>query len=129
MTFQEILPEFLKGSKIRRNDWSKDVYIYIDDCSDILNHSNLFYRIDGIDLSSSDWELYTEKCFDWNKAYELMKDGKKVRRKKWNKLDTESIFIKDNFFLKKYDELYGFYTVHDLTPKDLEAKDWYLVED
>lgn len=65
MTFQEILPEFLKGSKIRRNDWSKDVYIYIDDCSDILNHSNLFYRIDGIDLSSSDWELYTEKCFDW----------------------------------------------------------------
>lgn len=75
MTFQEILPEFLKGSKIRRNDWGKDVYIYIndDDDFDILNHSNLFYRIDGIDLSSSDWELYTEKSFDWDEVFKLLK--------------------------------------------------------
>lgn len=132
MKFQEILEYAEKGEKIRREDWRNEkFYIHFSrEYEFFLDFAERKISLSLEDYKADDWEIYKDKkvkYFDWNKAYELMKEGKKVRRKKWNKLDTESIFIKDNFFLKKYDEHYGFYTVHDLTPEDLEAKDWYLV--
>lgn len=129
MTFQEVLKLLSEGKRVRRKKWeTPDDYLIFSKEKHLVKISSLTPFITEEDINANDWELYT-KYFNFYSAYSLMKDGKKVRRKKWNKLDTESIFIKDNFFLKKYDEHYGFYTVHDLTPEDLEAKDWYIVEE
>lgn len=61
---EEILPEFRKGAKIRRKNWDKDRYIY-------LNHCFIFSKEDGCEyllgphIMANDWELYQEPI-DWD---------------------------------------------------------------
>lgn len=64
--------------------------------------------------------------FGFSKAYELMKAGAKVRRK--------SIYTDDNNYYMFINEDTGYFedsTVENfgIQPDDIEAKDWYIVED
>ena len=58
MTFQEILPEFLKGSKIRKQSWGKDKFINIPKgyiC--IYDENDVYHCLDKEDLKATDWCL------------------------------------------------------------------------
>lgn len=54
---EELLPEFRKGAKIRRKNWSKGRYISRDGSCGI----NLFEW----DVIADDWELYKDPEPDW----------------------------------------------------------------
>lgn len=131
MTFQEILPEFLKGAKIRKTSWTKQ-YVFINNKNVIVDENNNVCHLQGHNLVEDGWEIYDDReYFDFWKAFELMKEGKKVRRKNW-KSNSEYLFLPEYLFLKpdgrffgKYNEDYYAYTIHQ---EDLDAVDWYIVE-
>lgn len=131
MKFHEILPEFLKGKRIRRECWcDPEGYIYIKNGymyneKDLRNEPEDFF-FDGEDFLADDWKLCDRKYFNFYSAYGLMRDGKMVRRKDWES-NAKYLFLKpDGRFFGKYDEDYYAYTIHQ---EDLEAKDWYIVEE
>lgn len=64
MRFEEVLPALREGKKIRRNNWCKDGYIYINSNGELENQSGkrpaiILSRLD--DLEADDWEIVTEK--------------------------------------------------------------------
>lgn len=83
MTFLEILPEFLKGKKIREKFWASCQWIQLDDVDTVLN--NLGGRAKFLEwraMLAGDWELYSElHYFNW--AIAQLRDGKKVQYENW----------------------------------------------
>ena len=62
---EELLPEFRKGVKIRRNDWDVDRYLYYENGA-IYNEYNSHYQLSGFDINSYCWELYkAPERIDW----------------------------------------------------------------
>lgn len=61
---EELLPEFRKGAKIRCNDWSDDVYIFVRNGEILPSHPSLDVKDDN-DLISNKWEFYQEPI-DWD---------------------------------------------------------------
>lgn len=55
----ELLPEFIKGAKIRSPMWSKKAYIHLKD-GEILDESGLPYTIPAIAFHKNDWELHQD---------------------------------------------------------------------
>ena len=126
MTFQEILPKFLKGAKIRKTSWTKQ-YVFINNKNVIVDENNNVCHLQGHNLVEDEWEIYDDReYFDFNRAYKLMKEGKKVRRK--------SIYTDDENYYMFIDKNNGYFDDINsenfgIQPDDIEAKDWYLVED
>lgn len=60
---EELLPEFRKGAKIRQNDWSDGVYIFVRNGEILQSHPSLDVKDDN-DLISNKWEFYQEPI-DW----------------------------------------------------------------
>jgi hypothetical protein len=60
----ELLPEFIKGAKIRSPMWSKKAYIHFKD-GKILDESGLPYTIPAIAFHIDDWELHQDSI-DWD---------------------------------------------------------------
>ena len=61
---EELLPEFRKGAKIRKNDWDKHQYIYYKD-NNIYTHKNMCINLIGDELLAGYWELYHDPEPDW----------------------------------------------------------------
>ena len=64
MKFEEVLPALREGKKIRRNNWCKDGYIYINSNGEFENQSGkhpaiILNRLD--DLEADNWEIVKEK--------------------------------------------------------------------
>lgn len=60
---EKLLPEFRKGAKIRQNDWSDGVYIFVRNGEILQSHPSLDVKDDN-DLISNKWEFYQEPI-DW----------------------------------------------------------------
>lgn len=60
---EELLPEFRKGAKIRQNDWSDGVYIFVRNGEILQSHPSLDVKDDN-DLISNKWEFYQDPI-DW----------------------------------------------------------------
>lgn len=128
MTFQEILPKFLEGEKIRRKYWDDDSFILLSDCAlanskVIVNNCDGIHFLVGDELIADDWEMYKEiKYFNFNTAVKLMEEGKCVGRK--------STGCFGNIYLDKNKKIFkrqngGTYCIdYD----DYNAIDWYVVE-
>lgn len=54
---EELLPEFRKGSKIRRKSW-------IVGLAGVCKNDD--YTFDSYDIDASDWEIVPEEPIDWN---------------------------------------------------------------
>lgn len=67
MKFEEVLPEFRKGAKIRCERWSKEKYIYIDDyeAGVIRNEKGESVTLPFFFVVDIKWELYQEPEPDW----------------------------------------------------------------
>lgn len=63
---EELLPEFRKGAKIRKEDWSNGSYIYLREGT-IYGKDNtpVDYAMDSSWLSCPFWEFYQEPEPDW----------------------------------------------------------------
>lgn len=130
MTFQEILPEFLKGAKIRKTSWTKQ-YVFINNKNVIVDENNNVCHLQGHNLVEDGWEIYDDReYFDFCKALELMEDGQKVRSKAWGNIITGCLYLEGNEFCMECgnkDKKWHYY--YNLKRRDLKAKDWYVVED
>lgn len=63
---EELLPEFRKGAKIRKPEWSKEEYIYINKSSRIVDEVGDPFELNGKELFE-EWEFYTEpQLLDWD---------------------------------------------------------------
>ena len=64
MKLERVLSELRKGKKIRRNNWCKDDYIYINSNGEFEdqngNHPGIFLNRLG-DLEADAWEIVKEK--------------------------------------------------------------------
>lgn len=60
---EELLPEFRKGAKIRKNIWDKSCYFCFEN-ENIWNEDDKLAYFDGNDLLSDTWEFYQEPI-DW----------------------------------------------------------------
>lgn len=66
---EELLPEFRKGAKIRRECWRKHEYIYQKRYT-LLNEEDI--ELDGTEMDiwdifdADDWELYKDPELDWD---------------------------------------------------------------
>lgn len=66
MTYwEELLPEFRKGAKIRRIDWNEGAYIV---CKGTFVENNLgrIASLTNSDITSDVWEFYQEPEPDWD---------------------------------------------------------------
>lgn len=61
---EEILPEFRKGTKIRRKDWDKRKYIVCNG-SFVYNDLDRIHSLTNSDIVGDVWELYQEPEPDW----------------------------------------------------------------
>lgn len=124
MTFQEILPKFLKGAKIRKTSWTKQ-YIFINNKNVIVDENNNVCHLQGHNLVEDGWEIYDDReYFDFWKALELMESGEKVRRKDRHDIDgIKFVYLNGG---SHYTTDRGI--VISLNRPDIKAKDWYLVE-
>ena len=68
MKFEEVLPEFRKGAKIRCERWSKEKYIYIDDyeAGVIINEKEESVTLPFFFVVDIKWELNQEPEPDWD---------------------------------------------------------------
>lgn len=63
---EELLPEFRKGAKIKRNDWAKDSYIYLREGTIYgKDDTPVDYAMDSSWFISPSWELYKDPEPDW----------------------------------------------------------------
>lgn len=62
---EELLPEFRKGAKIRKQDWRPDHYLYYEN-NGVWNEDTELVSFDGVDLVSTNWEFYKEPEPDWD---------------------------------------------------------------
>lgn len=62
---EELLPEFRKGAKIRKAEWSKRKFIVLKNCV-IVNSGNYEYPLSIHEILSNQRELYQEPEPDWN---------------------------------------------------------------
>ena len=62
--FEELLPEFRNGAKIRKNYLDEGQYIYYED-DNIYTHENLCINLTGDELVAGYWELYKDPEPDW----------------------------------------------------------------
>lgn len=132
MTFQEILPKFLKGAKIRKTSWTKQ-YVFINNKNVIVDENNNVCHLQGHNLVEDGWEIYDDReYFDFQKALELMESGEKVRSKAWDDIIIGYLYLSNNneFCIEwrnEEEEKSRYY--YNLKRHDLKAKDWYLVEE
>ena len=71
---EELLPEFRKGTKIRKKYWTNRTYMQLQD-GYIVNQEGGVYNFTASDVEDSEWELYQEpidydyiiknKCLCW----------------------------------------------------------------
>lgn len=61
---EELLPEFRKGAKIRKNFWDEGFYVYFSR-GFARNQNGGAFRFDGDDLVSDSWEFYQAPEPDW----------------------------------------------------------------
>lgn len=125
MTFREILPQFLEGKEITKKDWEAGHFIHLDkELKCIKNQEGYAVDLDGKDLIENIWEIWTNRqYFDFNKAFKLMEDGKKVARRRW---EDFYIWIEGGMFMYNIDNDCDFYKIKS---EDCRAIDWYLVEE
>lgn len=100
---EELLPEFRKGAKIRKEDWSNGSYIYLREGT-IYGKDNtpVDYAMDSSWLSCPFWEFYQEPESDWQYIIDH-----KCLCKFWNKKGCEVLgFLKQRIYYKDND----FYT-------------------
>lgn len=62
---EEILPEFRKGTKIRRKDWDKGKYIVCNG-SFVYNDLDRIHSLTNSDIVGDVWEFYKEPEPDWD---------------------------------------------------------------
>lgn len=63
---EELLPEFRKGTKIRKSDWAKDEYIQLSyEDNNIIDCLYNKYEFWIDDFEDDNWELYQEPI-DWD---------------------------------------------------------------
>lgn len=61
---EELLPNFIKGAKIRKKYWDKNQYLYFKD-DNIMTNNDVCVSLNGLDFAA-DWEFYNEPAIDWN---------------------------------------------------------------
>lgn len=75
---EELLPEFRKGARIRKNFWDKEAYIYYSD-GHILNEGEQEIGLTAGEITRGYWELYLDwdyiinnkcLCFFWDHLIE-----------------------------------------------------------
>lgn len=134
MTFQEILEYAEKGERIRRTEWgNKDFYIQLMPIEEyfVTRHGQRYLNLCLEDYRADDWKVCDNReYFDWNKALELMEQGKCVARKSWRCIDEGWMYLdsyEKDIFSKWYKDPESHGNYHILTRTDLKANDWYLV--
>lgn len=143
MTFQEILPKFLKGAKIRKTSWTKQ-YVFINNKNVIVDEDNNVCHLQGHNLVEDGWEIYDDReYFDFQKALELIQEGKTVKRKAWDTLVEEmnceevtnkclyigSGYESDCLYVKRIGKKGVYRNKYIPLLDDFYTKDWYLVEE
>ena len=61
---EELLPEFRKGARIRKNFWDEGSYIYYSD-GHIFNEWNKEVGLTAGEMTRGYWELYKAPGLDW----------------------------------------------------------------
>lgn len=79
MTIQEIITYLIEGKKCRKSNYAYNDYISLNNKGILVYSDGFIAPISKNDLISDNWELYQE-TFDFQKAVELLKDGKTVKR-------------------------------------------------
>ena len=102
MLFEDALKELRNGKSIRRSIWMK-VYKY-----SLLSDDDGFL-MSKYDLLQEDWEVVEEPGKTFPEVFEAFKEGKKIKRKAWNRYLQNNMF--DTFHMS-----------------DLLANDWIIVE-
>lgn len=103
---EELLPEFRKGAKIRKQDWRPDHYLYYEN-NGVWNEDTELVSFDGVDLVSTNWEFYKDPEPDWDY---IIKN--KCLCAFWNKKGCEFLgFLKQRSYYKDTD----FYTYTSLS--------------
>lgn len=64
MEFEEILPSFKDGKKIRERCWGKQQYIVIGPNETIVNENGLIILLHIAGLKADDWEIFEEEKKD-----------------------------------------------------------------
>lgn len=128
MTFDKILKELEKGSKVKRETWASDRYIYKSEFDDIRNEEQNKIILNFTDYQANDWEIYKEREYmSFGKAFEKMKEGYKIRHKSWG---VAYIYIRHNL---RGDSIKGhcyFPVVDDGSEtKMFSLKEWIVLDD
>ena len=125
MTILEILPLFLKGEKIRRESWDKNVYIYKDDASIyiIYNDNNRLHRCNIRPISEQIFTLNDLIATDWYNV--LSKPKFKVGDWIVNNEDKSIGQITEILYDKEDPDLYGYNHTNGYFANDFE-KDYHL---
>ena len=64
---EELLPEFRKGEKIRRSNWSEGHCVKLDTSKKFtVDNNGKIYTIYAEELLADNWELYKEPEPDWD---------------------------------------------------------------
>jgi len=115
MNFESILPLLRQGKKIRRSNFGKDQYFYMNnDC---------IYWANGtpaeqlwLHICEDDWELYQEQeTMTFEEAIGHFKAGKTIQRLGWHKSD----YMKQGAWSSDF----------KLSDWDISATDWIIVEE
>ena len=135
MTILEILPQFLKGEKIRRDSWDKNAYIYKDGVyfhfvynnngakgDDIWYLSEKIFALD--DLMGNDWHnVLTKPKFkvgDWIVDNED-KCVSQITQIVYSKVDTDLYGYNhtNGYFANDFENEYHLWTIQDAKPGDV----------
>ena len=71
MNFLDAIKCLQEGKKVRRNYWTNNSYIYMDDCGDIRDDLDCPYPLKRI--TDDGWEIYEEKSNE--KSEYMISDG------------------------------------------------------
>ena len=149
MEIWEAIEALKEGKKIRVEEWPEDEYVYLRDHKYLLDEDNDAYEFDYSDFICK-WELYEEpeetknyaffickwdlyeepevpKTYNFMEAVQLIKEGKKVKRRVWPK---------DKFLVYEYEPYYRLVLIcrdeslnRGVEIEDIEATDWVIVDE
>lgn len=127
MKFWEAIKALEDGNKIRCKDWPGGYYLYAqlnvyDERILVDEECRAIFSAIHVD---KEWEIYQDpvKTYSFMESMELLKEGKKVKRKEWHSgwltIERSCICHQDEYMDPAPRHFYL---------KDIEASDWVVVE-
>jgi hypothetical protein len=120
MNFRDAMKHLLNGEKVRRKIWQNESFLYISVSGYLFNQSGNPSAVSRFSAEASDWQIWQPPeppLVDWNAAVKALKEGKRVRRKRWPKED----------FLSKRED--ARILLNDITYFNFVQTEWILAED